>query len=134
MKEIGANKLSALLWRTQIRNRKHPIGSITNDQVIIRHLYDLSAMKQYIKNNNFIMAFKNSFLSDSKRFGQDMDCTIQDMLNNLINRLKNDKLYKEEYINFVYSMCYEDNNGINNFDNNLDNLIDIVGFILKFVI
>ena len=50
-----------------------------------------------------------------KKFGQDMNYTIQDMLNNLINRLKNDKLYKEEYINFVYSMCYEDNNGINDF-------------------
>ena len=60
LEEIAGNKLSALMWRTQIKDRSQPFG-IKNDPTIIRHLHDLSAMSDKIKTDNFIFVLEESF-------------------------------------------------------------------------
>ncbi len=44
--ETAANKLNALMWRVDIKNRADSYNHQTNDPSLIRHLHDLAAMAE----------------------------------------------------------------------------------------
>ncbi len=133
LEEIAGNKLSALMWRTQIKDRSQPFG-IKNDPTIIRHLYDLSAMCSKIKTDNFIFVLETSFKHDLGRAGSSKDINLIDSLNNTFNSLKNDKIYKKEYETFVANMCYGKDDEIIEFKTALNDFKGIRDFVLEKIL
>lgn len=132
LEEIAGNKLSALMWRTQIKDRSQPFG-IKNDPTIIRHLHDLSAMSDKIKTDNFIFVLKESFKNDLGRSGSNRDINLIESLNNTFNLLKNDKIYKKEYDTFVANMCYGTDEETIEFKTALNDFKEIKDFALDVI-
>lgn len=130
LEEIAGNKLSALMWRVQIKDRNQPFG-IKNDPTIIRHLHDLSALSSQVLTDNFINMLQISFNNDLGRSGSRKDISLNDSLINTFNSLKNDKMYKKEYENFVFNMCYGKDEEIITFKTALGNFEKIMNFILS---
>ncbi|MGA2142467.1 MAG: nucleotidyl transferase AbiEii/AbiGii toxin family protein [Brevinematales bacterium] len=58
--EIGADKLSAFMWRVIKRDRTKALFDSENDPTIIRHLHDLAALEKVIVGSeDFIKSFKS---------------------------------------------------------------------------
>ena len=130
LEEIAGNKLSALMWRVQIKDRSQPFG-IKNDPTIIRHLHDLSALSSQVLTDDFINMLRISFNNNLGRSGSRKDISLNDSLINTFNSLKNDKMYKKEYENFVFNMCYGRDEEIITFKTALGNFEKIMNFILS---
>jgi len=69
--EIGADKLSALMWRIDIKDRTKEEGSTANDATIIRHLHDLAALEKLILKDDLKKCLEQSYASDKGRGGAD---------------------------------------------------------------
>lgn len=130
LEEIAGNKLSALMWRVQIKDRAQPFG-IRNDPTIMRHLHDLSALHSQIQTDNFVNMLQKSFNNDLGRSGSNKDIDLITSLNNTYDSLKNDKMYKKEYENFVDNMCYGKDNEIINFNTALNDFKEIKEFAVE---
>ncbi len=104
--EIGGNKLSALMWRIDIKDRAKDINTIKNDPTIIRHLHDLAALEPYLSTEKFVDIVIKSFESDQGRSGSNKDIALLDFALQTHEKLKNDPLYESEYENFVGMMSY----------------------------
>lgn len=103
--EIMANKFSALLWRSYIKDRTKPLYSKENDPTIMRHLYDISNLKDYILTFEFKSLVNDIFMKDKDRaFIQDDN--LNKFANIIYEKFTSDKLFKEEYSQFVDTMCY----------------------------
>lgn len=103
--EIMANKFSALLWRSYIKDRTKPLYSKENDPTIMRHLYDISNLKNDILTFEFKSLVNDIFMKDKDRaFIQDEN--LSKFANVIYKKLTSDKLFKEEYSQFVDTMCY----------------------------
>ena len=129
LEEIAGNKLSALMWRVQIKDRTQPFG-IKNDPTIMRHLYDLSALHNQIQTDNFINILQKSFNNDLGRSGSSKDIDLTTLLNNTFDALQNDKMYKKEYENFVANMCYGRDDEITDFNTALNDFRKIKDFAI----
>lgn len=127
--EIGANKVSALMWRLDIRNRNKNQGDIANDSTIIRHLHDLSALERLILNNNFISAVKQSFDADKGRSGSNNNILLAEFAEQTLNKLKIDNLYAKEYENYVEVLSYASDAEAIDFKTALASFERIVDFI-----
>ena len=104
--ELVANKYSAFLWRTHIKDRTKPLYSKENDPTIMRHLYDISTLADSIKTPEFKELAENFFKNDSGRGNIDNNYSITEFSKLILNKIKNDNLFKKEYTDFVDSMCY----------------------------
>lgn len=104
--ELVANKYSAFLWRTYIKDRSKPLYSKENDLTIMRHLYDISTLADSIKTLEFKKLAENFLKKDSGRGNIDNDYSITEFSKLILNKIKNDRLFKKEYTDFVDSMCY----------------------------
>ena len=104
--ETAADKLSALTWRVLKRDRKDK----NDDPAMIRHLHDLSALAAVIDNEKalFISTAISSFGEDQQTGKRDTEKGFSESLNEALKTLKNDKLYEEEYSQFVDAMSYAD--------------------------
>jgi predicted nucleotidyltransferase component of viral defense system len=104
--EIGANKLSALMWRINTRDRALKSGHTRNDPTMIRHLHDLSALEQYIIKPEFINILQKSFDTDKGRGGSDKTLSLLDFMEVSLTNLLSQKEYIKEYEDFVNSLSY----------------------------
>ena len=104
--EIVANKFSALLWRTYIKDRTKPLYSKENDPTIIRHLYDIAILKKEIKTSEFTEILKAIYAKDNGRGGIKNKYTLSEFAKVIYDKLNNDALFKKEYLDFVDTMCY----------------------------
>lgn len=130
--ETAADKLSALIWRMEIKNRKAKEASRENDPTIIRHLYDLHALKDKIINNNtFIDSFITVIDKDYGRGGSDKNLSIQDKINYSLSQLNDDKEYKNDYNNFVDALFYGKDDERVTFNIACQSYYDIKEFILS---
>jgi hypothetical protein len=129
LEETAGNKLSALMWRVQIKDRTKP-GGIRNDPTIIRHLHDLSAMKDKVLNDKFILVLEKSFNCDLGRGGSSKTIKLKDSIKNTLNSLKTDRIYNEEYENFVRNMCYGMTKDFISFNKAIEDFEEITKFVL----
>lgn len=116
--ETAADKFSALLWRINIRDRNADLGTTQNDPTMLRHLHDLAELFQLISDNmkDFRNAVQCSFKRDLGRGGSDKGNTLKELSIKVVNRLKSDHLYSNEYTQFVEAMSYAPENEQIKFD------------------
>lgn len=127
--EVGANKLSALMWRIDIKDRTKKQGDIANDATIIRHLSDLAALESLILNDDFIKGVHQSFKTDKGRGGSNKSISLAEFAEKTLNKLKTDKIYSKEYNDFVDALSYANDYESINFKTALTSFERIVDFI-----
>lgn len=126
--EIMANKFSALLWRSYIKDRSQPLYTKENDPTIMRHLYDIATLEKELITPDFVRLVKNSFIKDISRASA-TDCRLIDFADEVFKKLISDKLFKNEYSLFVESMCYSKERI--SFESALKSLRNIIDYIKK---
>lgn len=126
--EIMANKYSALLWRSYIKDRTKPLYSKENDPTIMRHLYDISAVATDIMTPEFVKLVEKSFVKDKSR-ANITNNNITDFANIIMDKITKDKLFEKEYSQFVDTMCYSKENI--NFSDAIISLKNIIDYIDK---
>lgn len=104
--ETAADKLSALTWRVLSRKR----GVTGDDPALIRHLYDLAVLENYVRPcKSFPELARDVLQQDQKRGQQDsyiQEMTSAERVSEAFNLLGSDAEYQEEYERFVTGMCY----------------------------
>lgn len=130
--ETAADKLSALLWRMEIKDRSEKMGSVKNDPTIIRHLYDLHALKEHILNDfHFIEIVVKAINNDIGRGGSDRQLSVQEKIYFSLLQLRDDRKYKDEYESFVDAMFYGPDNERIDFYTACQSYQEITEFILS---
>lgn len=104
--EIGADKLSALMWRIDIKDRTKEAGSTANDATIIRHLHDLAALETLILKDDFRKCLEQSYATDKGRGGANADISLEEFAQKTLEKFKTDKIYEKEYKDFVEALSY----------------------------
>lgn len=128
--ETGADKFSALIWRVLIKDRGKKEGSKWNEPQIIRHLHDLCALEcQINESQEFSKIALQKFPGDAKRGGFDSDYTIGQAANDMIDRIETDRIYRDEYNQFVQAMSYASESEQIDFDQAIDSLKRIRGVL-----
>ncbi len=104
--ETAAEKLSALTWRVLTRNRE----SEQDDPSLIRHLYDLTALNQTIEDYQDFCSLFSKFMEEDfkENRGKIKSLSIPrvDFLPKMLQELKSDPIYEDEYQRFVTGMSY----------------------------
>lgn len=104
--ETAADKLSALTWRILSRKR----GIQGDDPNLVRHLYDLAVLENYVRDSrSFPKLARDVLQQDQKRSQQDshiQEMTSAERVSEAFNLLGSDAEYQEEYERFVTGMCY----------------------------
>lgn len=104
--EIMANKFSALLWRSYIKDRTKPLYSKENDPTIMRHLYDIATLEDELKTIEFKKLVQTSFNKDKVRGGIEDNYSLSEFSKIIIDKLTDDRFFEKEYKEFVDTMCY----------------------------
>ena len=104
--EVIANKYSALLWRSYIKDRSKPLYSKENDPTIMRHLYDIATLENELKKPKFVELLEKSYEKDNGRGGLENTYSVREFSKIVLDKIINDKFFKEEYEIFVDTMCY----------------------------
>lgn len=124
--ETASDKISALTWRVVVRDR----SSEKDDPTIIRHLHDLAALKDNIfeEQDAFLTCAQESLQQDQERRGGDIisGMSVSDRLEKAFEMLSGDKLYRDEYEQFVQNMSYADEDDKIVFDDALSILKKII--------
>lgn len=106
--ETAADKLSALTWRVLVRDRADP----NDDPTIVRHLHDLAALEAVIEKapDEFIKIATDSLFQDRSSRGGEVISNLSDTdrLENALEKINQDDLYRDEYERFVMAMSYAD--------------------------
>lgn len=104
--ETAADKLSALTWRVLTRDRT----SAKDDPTIIRHLHDLAALEQLaIKSAEFSPLLASILDADIRRGSPPAhikELDGQGRMKAALKVLSDDKVYTDEYKQFVSGMSY----------------------------
>jgi Nucleotidyl transferase AbiEii toxin, Type IV TA system len=101
--ETAADKLSALAWRVCVRQR----GSDTDDPTIIRHLHDLAALELRVINAPAFKALVEAAMTaDTGRGGGQAPANPAERCAIMFDRLATDKLWAEEYAEFVRNVSF----------------------------
>jgi predicted nucleotidyltransferase component of viral defense system len=129
--EIGANKLSALMWRINTRDRSLKQGHTKNDPTMVRHLHDLSALEQHILKPEFIEIAKKSFETDKGRGGADKTLSMLDFVDSALTNLVSQEEYIKEYESFVSSLSYASEKETISYNQALKTFKNIVEFIKR---
>ena len=97
--ETAADKLSALAWRVHARRR----GSDDDDPTIIRHLHDLSALKEtVVALSEFTALVQKAAAGDAGRGGEaTASIAPATLLTSMLDKLATDKLWASEYEDYV---------------------------------
>ncbi len=127
--EVIANKFSALMWRVFIKDRSKDLHTRENDPTIVRHLHDISALEDEIFNAEFINLLNASFINDKSRGGVERDYTLIEFAKLTLDKLMNDKNYKQEYMDFVDSMSYAKTDEVITFEKAIGSFKKVVEFI-----
>ena len=128
--ETASDKVSALTWRVVVRDR----SSEKDDPKMVRHLHDLSALKEKIWENKevFIKCARQSLESDQERRGGDViaNMSISQRLLKACEMLSSDEEYRKEYGLFVENMSYANEGEEISFDKALADLKEIVATLI----
>lgn len=103
--ETAADKLSALVWRIAVRDREND----KDDPTFVRHLHDLVALEKLINQSNQFASLARTCLSkDAKRDKKSGTSGFPDVdrFQLMLEALRTDPLYEEEYDRFVLGMSY----------------------------
>jgi hypothetical protein len=102
--ETAADKLSALAWRVQARQR----GSDKDDPTIIRHLHDLAALKETAAASNaFANLVRQAAAGDAGRGGEATAAIPPAaLLSGMLEKLAGDKLWAAEYQDYVDGVSF----------------------------
>jgi predicted nucleotidyltransferase component of viral defense system len=104
--ETAAEKLSALTWRVLSRNR----SSEKDDPSLIRHLYDLTALRDVIFNySNFsdlVVDVIRKDIDNNRGEIKSLANSEVELLHKMLLTLEDDSLYANEYQQFVTGMSY----------------------------
>jgi predicted nucleotidyltransferase component of viral defense system len=126
--ETAADKIAALSWRVV---SKEP-DSDRYDPRIIRHLYDLSYLSpQIIDNPNWSKLSLETISHDLKTRDKSLASQIespQKLLNQLMNKLGGNPLYREHYRQFVEDFAYGESLS---FDRAVESLSDLTKRLVK---
>ena len=130
--KTAAEKFSALLWRVPNTDRTMPLHTIKNDPTLMRHLYDLFALKKLISGNksSFISLVHAEYEKDKKRSAQ-KNRDITQAISDTLQKLSEDKKFEEDYKNFVQAMSYANDDKQVSFKAALDNFETISKIIIK---
>jgi predicted nucleotidyltransferase component of viral defense system len=128
--EVIANKYSALLWRSYIKDRSKPLYSKENDPTIMRHLYDIATLENELKNPKFVELLEKSYEKDNGRGGIENIYSVREFSKIVLDKIINDKFFKEEYENFVDTMCYSTDKI--SFDEAISRFKNIVEYIQEY--
>lgn len=127
--ETAAEKLSALTWRVLSRNR----SSEKDDPSLIRHLYDLTALRCLIFNySNFSDLVVSVIAEDiecSRKKIKSLANSEVEFLQEMVLTLENDSLYANEYQQFVTGMSYAVEDECPTFSEAIDALKSIISII-----
>lgn len=127
--EVIANKFSALMWRVFVKDRSKDFHTKENDPTIVRHLHDISALEDEIFNAEFIDLLNASFINDKGRGGVERDYTLIEFAKLTLDKLMNDKVYQQEYMDFVDSMSYAKTDEVIRFKKTIGSFKKVVEFI-----
>lgn len=123
--ETAADKLSALTWRVLDRDRTQP----NDDATLVRHLHDLAALTETVQDSSqFEELALNSIEKDtarSKTTGSEI-LSPADRLESMLEILKSDPLYKDEFSKFVIDLSYAPKETQPIFENSLNALDGLV--------
>ena len=101
--ETAADKLSALAWRVCVRER----GSEKDDPAIIRHLHDLAALETRAATAPvFASLLTKSVNADTGRGGGRAPKDPAQRFALMLERLTTDRLWANEYEEFVHSVSF----------------------------
>lgn len=118
VEEISAGKLSALTWRILEGNGK---------KELIRHLYDLASLADKLISSRIFKEKVIRVIDHDLRVRGKSSLTVKEAGKQLLTRLKENSLYKEDYREYLENFIYT--NGINKkhtFDEALLNLSKII--------
>ncbi len=101
--ETASDKLSALAWRVCTRNR----GAEDDDPTVIRHLHDLAALEQIATNSSgFPRLVQEAMTDDADRGGAEAPRTPAERFALMFELLNRDRLWAEEYDQFVHDKSF----------------------------
>jgi hypothetical protein len=122
--ETAADKLSALAWRVQARQR----GAEGDDPTIIRHLHDLAALKAGAEAApKFAQLVRKAMADDTGRGGEaTASFTSATLFAGMLERLSTDRLWATEYEDFVREVSFADLGERIGFDQALGAVRDLV--------
>ena len=127
--ETAAEKLSALTWRVLSRNR----GSEKDDPSLIRHLYDLTALKDVIYNySNFsdlVVSVMAKDIESGRGKIQSLANSEVELLQKMLLTLEKDFLYRNEYQQFVIGMSYAREDECSTFSEAINAVKSIISII-----
>ena len=119
-----------MLWRILYSNNK------VYEPTLIRHLYDLSVLKEIVLSNKCL--FRETLLDvynqdRAKRDKNDEFDNFQDAFKKLYNLFKYENKFKKIYQNFVQNMCYDLTQNNFTFEQSLEILKEIIDniFLIK---
>lgn len=99
--ETAADKLSALAWRTCVRDRH----SEKDDPTIVRHLHDLAALEKMVNDYpDFGALLHAKAIVDSSR--GDVPAEPSARFEMMLKILNSDSLWEQEYDNFVRQVSF----------------------------
>lgn len=105
--ETAANKVNALMWRVDIKNRADARNPKTNDPALIRHLYDLWALYPLLRDDpDFPRVVRQVFENDRIRGDKTRQVSLPEFFRATVERLRSDPVYAREYEEFVNTMLY----------------------------
>ncbi|MGB7415222.1 MAG: nucleotidyl transferase AbiEii/AbiGii toxin family protein [Thermosynechococcaceae cyanobacterium] len=123
-RETAADKLSALTWRVLDRDRSQP----NDDATLVRHLHDLSALfnagavsEEF---NDLALSCLEKDTARSKTITETLSPV--ERMQQMLQTLKTDPLYKEEFAQFVVDMSYAPDNARPSFDEAMHKLERVV--------
>ena len=102
--ETAADKLSALVWRVLARKR----GCEDDDPSIIRHLHDLAALKATVEASRAFRGLAAKAMAGDVGRGGITETDPNARLAAVLDRLGTDRLWAEEYEDYVRQVSYAD--------------------------
>jgi hypothetical protein len=100
--ETAADKLSALAWRTHVRDR----SGKGDDATIVRHIHDLAALADLAEPEAvFVEMARRSLTEDAKRT-KDAALDGRELVRRMLPAIIGDRLWRDEYERFVAQASY----------------------------
>ena len=101
--ETAADKLSALAWRVCVRDR----SAEDDDPTIVRHLHDLAALETLAAAaSTFRTILLAAATADTGRGGGQAPADPTDRFALMIERLSTDRMWADEYEEFVHNVSF----------------------------
>lgn len=129
--ESAADKLSAIAWRISDRVR----GDQYDDPSIVRHIHDLAMLKdRALAHADFARLVEKSMRDDDGRAKNDLSLegmAISEKLDKMLDVLKADTLYPDEYRRFVEDVSYAESGRTPDFESAIQAVRALVISVLQ---